>query len=232
MGLAPCPCGARSSWNGQEVSGLRSRTRSPRLGIGYVPEDRRIFSGTCRCGKTSMWPKPAGAGRSCPVWDEARIFALFPDLEPVPRRARAGSSRGGPAADAGDRANTRWAIRGFCRWTSRPRASRPSSSRAGGDDPGSEGHRASRLSLPSRIRLRPCSLRPLLRAREGQRRLFRHCRRVARQPDVPDRYLPATMAGQTAPEGCECSLKLISSTHLICSVAERCSRNDFRKESE
>jgi branched-chain amino acid transport system ATP-binding protein len=54
-----------------------------RLGIGFVPEERRIFP------QLSVWenldiarrPSPKGDG-----WDEERVFALFPDLRDIQER--------------------------------------------------------------------------------------------------------------------------------------------------
>ena len=49
-----------------------------RLGLGYVPEERRIFGGltvaeNLQVGRQS--PRP-----SAPTWDEARLYAVFPAL--------------------------------------------------------------------------------------------------------------------------------------------------------
>jgi branched-chain amino acid transport system ATP-binding protein len=77
MGLSPARAG-RIIWKGQEVTRLRPN-QIARLGIGYVPEDRRIFSGLTVWENLDVARLPAREGS--PFWDEARIFALFPDLE-------------------------------------------------------------------------------------------------------------------------------------------------------
>jgi branched-chain amino acid transport system ATP-binding protein len=57
----------------------RASHRNARDGIGYVPEDRRIFS------ELSVWENldvarlQAREGQT--PWDEERVFALFPDLQ-------------------------------------------------------------------------------------------------------------------------------------------------------
>jgi branched-chain amino acid transport system ATP-binding protein len=77
MGLQP-PAGGSILWKGKEIVG-RAAHRNARDGIGYVPEDRRIFS------ELSVWENldvarlPAREGQT--PWDEERVFALFPDLQ-------------------------------------------------------------------------------------------------------------------------------------------------------
>ena len=63
-----------------------------RLGLGYVPEDRRIFTGLSVAENLEVGrqpPRPAA-----PAWDDARLFALFPALERL-RLRRAGRMSGG-----------------------------------------------------------------------------------------------------------------------------------------
>ena len=51
-----------------------------RIGMGYVPEDCRVFRGmSVRENLETGRRRPRGAGRE--IWDEQRIFQLFPDLE-------------------------------------------------------------------------------------------------------------------------------------------------------
>jgi branched-chain amino acid transport system ATP-binding protein len=77
MGLQP-PRGGSILWKGKQIVG-RAAYRNARDGIGYAPEDRRIF------GELSVWENldvarlPARAGQT--LWDEDRVFALFPDLQ-------------------------------------------------------------------------------------------------------------------------------------------------------
>ena len=49
-----------------------------RRGLGYVPEDRRIFTGLTVAENLEVGRRPARQG--LPAWDEARLFALFPNL--------------------------------------------------------------------------------------------------------------------------------------------------------
>jgi len=77
MGLTPCRAGS-IMWKGNDIARLRPH-QIARLGIGYVPEDRRIFSGLTVWENLDVARLPRRA--ESPYWDEARIFALFPDLE-------------------------------------------------------------------------------------------------------------------------------------------------------
>ncbi len=60
-----------------------------RLGLGYVPEDRRIFTDltvmeNLEVGRqaTRTWPD----GKPAPVWTEHKLFTLFPNLGEMPDR--------------------------------------------------------------------------------------------------------------------------------------------------
>lgn len=83
MGLQP-PRGGSILWKGKQIV-RRAAHRNARDGIGYVPEDRRIFS------ELSVWENldvarlPARGGQT--PWDEDRVFALFPDLQQFRDRA-------------------------------------------------------------------------------------------------------------------------------------------------
>jgi branched-chain amino acid transport system ATP-binding protein len=59
-----------------------------RLGVGYVPEDRRIFSDLTVAENLSVGARGTG------VWSAARVYQFFPKLEELARR-RAGSLSGG-----------------------------------------------------------------------------------------------------------------------------------------
>ena len=68
-----------------------------RLGLGYVPEDRRIFTDltvmeNLEVGrqKPRHWPD----GTATPVWTPERLFKLFPNLGEMPNRL-GGSMSGG-----------------------------------------------------------------------------------------------------------------------------------------
>ena len=63
-----------------------------RLGLGYVPEERRIFAGLSVAENLDVGRQPARA--SAPAWDDARLFALFPALDRL-RARRGGRMSGG-----------------------------------------------------------------------------------------------------------------------------------------
>ncbi len=55
-----------------------------RLGLGYVPEDRRIFTDLTVLENLEVGRQPARTG--APTWDFAKIGALFPNLREMPDR--------------------------------------------------------------------------------------------------------------------------------------------------
>ncbi|HEY3077805.1 MAG TPA: ABC transporter ATP-binding protein [Burkholderiales bacterium] len=63
-------------------NGHRVERREPfeiaRLGLGYVPEDRRIFTELTVAENLAVGRRSPRAG--LPAWDEERLFALFPNL--------------------------------------------------------------------------------------------------------------------------------------------------------
>jgi branched-chain amino acid transport system ATP-binding protein len=72
---------------GREITRLATHQIS-RLGVGWVPEDRRIFSDLTVEENLLVGARPGGA------WHTARIYQLFPKLGELARR-RAGSLSGG-----------------------------------------------------------------------------------------------------------------------------------------
>ena len=76
MGLVP-PAGGSVSFEGQAVQG-REPFEIARLGIGYVPEDRRVFSELSVMENLSVAQRPARP--DAPHWTPERLFALFPNL--------------------------------------------------------------------------------------------------------------------------------------------------------
>jgi len=69
-------------FNGQDIS-RRKPFEIARLGLGYTPEDRRIFSDltvmeNLDVGRQS--PRNFVDGRPAPSWTPERLFALFPNL--------------------------------------------------------------------------------------------------------------------------------------------------------
>jgi len=61
------------------------------LGLGYVPEDRRIFSGLTILENLEVGKQPARKGLD--VWTPERLFELFPNL--AERRNQAGGTLSG-----------------------------------------------------------------------------------------------------------------------------------------
>ena len=75
MGLTP-PSAGRVVWKGQDIAGLPP-FRIARAGIGFVPEDRRIFAELTVRENLDVAGQAAGRpGR----WDIGAVFALFPKL--------------------------------------------------------------------------------------------------------------------------------------------------------
>nr|WP_082988121.1 ATP-binding cassette domain-containing protein [Bordetella bronchialis] len=73
---------------GQDISHRRPH-QIARLGLGFVPEDRRVFAGltveeNLHVGRQPPrhWPD----GRPAPQWTAARLYALFPNLASMPGR--------------------------------------------------------------------------------------------------------------------------------------------------
>jgi branched-chain amino acid transport system ATP-binding protein len=73
--------------DGRALRGLATHEIS-RLGVGWVPEDRRIFSDLTVEENLRVGERSGG------VWDTARVYALFPKLGELARR-RGGSLSGG-----------------------------------------------------------------------------------------------------------------------------------------
>ena len=77
--------------DGRPLHGLPTHAIS-RAGIGWVPEDRRIFPDLTV--RENLLVGEAGAAEASRRWPLARVFALFPKLETLLRQ-RAGSLSGG-----------------------------------------------------------------------------------------------------------------------------------------
>ncbi len=76
MGLVP-PSGGSVSFEGKRIDG-REPFEIARIGIGYVPEERRIFSELSVMENLSVGQRPPREG--VPHWTPERLFALFPNL--------------------------------------------------------------------------------------------------------------------------------------------------------
>jgi branched-chain amino acid transport system ATP-binding protein len=90
MGLAP-PSAGSILWKGEEIA-RREPHLNTRGGIGYVPEDRRVFSSLTVWENLDVAHLPSrDGGRG---WDKERAFELFPDLAPF-RERKGGFLSGG-----------------------------------------------------------------------------------------------------------------------------------------
>ena len=95
MGLLPRRAGS-VRFMGCEIGGAEPY-RIARAGLGYVPEDRRIFGDlsvldNLEVGRQAprRWPD----GRAAPSWTPEALFRLFPNLGEMPHRAGARMSGG------------------------------------------------------------------------------------------------------------------------------------------
>jgi branched-chain amino acid transport system ATP-binding protein len=82
MGLTP-PTSGSIKWRGEEIAGKPTYQIS-RLGIGFVPEDRRIFSDLTVWENLDVAIRPSGKKEN--PWTLERVFDLFPALRPLQKR--------------------------------------------------------------------------------------------------------------------------------------------------
>jgi branched-chain amino acid transport system ATP-binding protein len=82
MGLLAKRAG-KVTWRGRDISALASH-RIARLGLGWVPEDRRIFTDLTVRENLEIGRQPPSRG--APTWSEAALFKLFPNLATMPDR--------------------------------------------------------------------------------------------------------------------------------------------------
>jgi branched-chain amino acid transport system ATP-binding protein len=90
MGLTPSHSGS-IKWKGEEIAAKPSY-QIAKMGIGFVPEDRRIFSDLTVWENLDVAIK--SSGKRGPGWTMERVFELFPALEPLQNR-RGGFLSGG-----------------------------------------------------------------------------------------------------------------------------------------
>ena len=90
MGLL-APRAGSVRFAGQEIAGM-APYRIARLGLGYVPEERRIFTDLTVMENLAVGRRAAPAGRA--AWTPERLFAFFPNLAEM-RHRRAGAMSGG-----------------------------------------------------------------------------------------------------------------------------------------
>ena len=75
-------------FNGADISALRS-FEIARQGLGFTPEDRRIFSELTVLENLDVGRQPPRQfpdGQPAPVWTPQRLFELFPNLGEMPNR--------------------------------------------------------------------------------------------------------------------------------------------------
>ncbi|MBC7577232.1 MAG: ABC transporter ATP-binding protein [Tardiphaga sp.] len=75
-------------FNGSDISG-RQPYEIARLGLGFTPEDRRIFSDLTVMENLDIGRQPPrffSDGVPAPVWTEAKLLSLFPNLGEMPNR--------------------------------------------------------------------------------------------------------------------------------------------------
>jgi branched-chain amino acid transport system ATP-binding protein len=75
-------------FNGEDIS-RRKPFEIVRRGLGYTPEDRRIFSDLTVMENLDVGRQPPrhfADGRPAPAWTPSSLFALFPNLAEMPDR--------------------------------------------------------------------------------------------------------------------------------------------------
>jgi len=81
---------------GRDISALRPHEIA-RLGVGFVPEDRRVFSDLTVAENLDVGRQPPRRfpdGRPAPYWTAARLYNLFPNLAEMAKRRGAAMSGG------------------------------------------------------------------------------------------------------------------------------------------
>lgn len=89
MGLVR-PAGGAVRFGGMDVAGWDTH-RIARAGLGYVPEDRRVFADLTVMENLEVGRQPARGG---PAWTPERLFHLFPNLGAMRDRPGARMSGG------------------------------------------------------------------------------------------------------------------------------------------
>jgi branched-chain amino acid transport system ATP-binding protein len=90
MGLVP-PRAGSVVFEGQEISRM-SPFRIARLGLGYVPEERRIFTDLTVYENLEVGRKTAASQRE--AWTTDRLFSIFPNLAEMKGRKASAMSGG------------------------------------------------------------------------------------------------------------------------------------------
>ncbi|MFT4241917.1 MAG: ABC transporter ATP-binding protein [Acidovorax sp.] len=87
MGLVPRRRG-RIDFMGRDIARTDPHAIA-RLGLGYVPEDRRVFTDLTVLENLDVGRQPPRhwpGGAPAPVWTPERLFTLFPNLGEMPQR--------------------------------------------------------------------------------------------------------------------------------------------------
>jgi branched-chain amino acid transport system ATP-binding protein len=92
MGLIPARARVLR-FAGRDILGMVSY-RIARLGLGYVPEERRIFTDLTVAENLEVGAKVAAGGSSRTPWTSERLYAIFPNLAEM-RGRRASQMSGG-----------------------------------------------------------------------------------------------------------------------------------------
>ena len=95
MGLVAKRTGA-ITFLGRDVSKAEPHDVA-RLGLGYVPEDRRIFADLTVLENLEVGRQPPrrwADGSAAPVWTPEKLFTLFPNLGEMPQRLGGRTSGG------------------------------------------------------------------------------------------------------------------------------------------
>jgi len=90
MGMVPSAAG-EITFLGQSIRGLPVHAIS-RMGLGYVPEDRRVFPQLTVLENLEVGRQPPREG--CPEWTPEKLFEVFPNLERLQHRP-GGQTSGG-----------------------------------------------------------------------------------------------------------------------------------------
>ena len=89
IGIVP-PKSGKITFKGESIEKLPP-FKTCALGLGYVPEDRRIFGGLTILENLEVGKQPARSGAE--AWTPERLFELFPNL--AERRRQAGGTLSG-----------------------------------------------------------------------------------------------------------------------------------------
>ena len=85
------PLSGEIRFEGRRIDGLQPH-QIARFGLGYVPEDRRIFTDLTVAQNLEVGRQPPRAG--APLWSPAKLFELFPNLGRMQDRLGARMSGG------------------------------------------------------------------------------------------------------------------------------------------